>query len=619
MHNPVSLSSKPWTYGLLLLLLLISTVCLWPGTSGPYLFDDQSNIPKSFIHDFSWQELSAATMANTSGPLKRPVAALSFALTQYTTGPEADGFKIHNIFLHLIIGGVLFFTARKIFSLAKLDTTSCHLAALLCTSFWLLHPLQISTVLYPVQRMAQLSTLFTLLSLLCYLNFRSQADQRKRFLWLLPPCMLLAVFSKENGALIPLLLLLVESAFFRFKTHHLQQKAAILFFIILPLCIGLIYFLTQPALLNYNNRSFSLSERLYTQTWILLDYLKLIVLPSVSDMGIFRDYFPISKTLTEALPALSFHLLAIGLGIFYLKRLPIVGLGILWFYAGHLLESSIFPLELYFEHRNYLPMMGPALLFGYSTLIIKQKNTLKGLAVLLLMYFAFSSFERAQAWRSSISLYQHNASNHPLSARAHVAYANELLVAGDIDLSVQLLLRAGELNPNDAGPLLHLIKVGCFGKLNFRDDFYPNLQQFFSSKPLTAYARQSLHDISKLYAKEQCTYLDRDAFIGVLQSIPKQSSHRRAEMLSIQARLLSKDDWPQANRLYQQSYELNPEPRLLSEQASILIANNKPAQAAALVAKLKSQQHSFSPTLKRDFKDLFAWHDKLQLKAGDTP
>src|SRR5690606_5451195 len=83
---------------------------------------------------------------------------------------------------------------------------------------WLLHPLLVSTVLYAVQRMAQLSTFFTLLALLAWLKART-ADKPRSFYffgWFVMPAMsLLAMLSKENGALLPLYFLLLEVCAFR--------------------------------------------------------------------------------------------------------------------------------------------------------------------------------------------------------------------------------------------------------------------------------------------------------------------------------------------------------------------------------------------------------------------
>ena len=88
---------------------------------------------------------------------------------------------------------------------------------------WLCAPLLASTVLYVIQRMAQLATLFLLAGLLCYVMGRQRqvGGQPRRGLALLLGGFVvfwpLAVLSKENGLLFPLLALVVETFVFRFR------------------------------------------------------------------------------------------------------------------------------------------------------------------------------------------------------------------------------------------------------------------------------------------------------------------------------------------------------------------------------------------------------------------
>ncbi|MCR8923064.1 hypothetical protein NO559_09795 [Dasania sp. GY-MA-18] len=610
-------------YGLLLGLLLCSAAMLWPGISGPFLFDDESNIPKSFIQAFTFDELAAATWANTSGSLKRPVAALSFALSQYSSGPEPDGFKLHNILIHLCIGIVLFFTARRIFSALHFNHKQQQWAALLSAAFWLLHPLHISTVLYPVQRMAQLSTLFSLLAMYSYLRARQQPQQQGFWLFcVLPTSLLLALFSKENGALIPVFLLLLEALLFRFNKNNASKilQLSWYLFIATPLLLGAIYALSHPGLINYNNRSFTLVERCYTQLWVVAYYLKMIILPNINDMGIFHDDLKIIGSWSLALPAALIHIALAGSAIISLRKLPLISLGIAWFYCSHLIESTVLPLEMMFEHRNYLAVAGIAFIFAGCIVKLSHKKIFIVIAALFISHLALSSYERSSLWGNELSLYQANAANHPRSARSHVAYANQLLLRNEISLASRLLTRAAELNPTDAGPLLHLIKVSCFGPMSFSKDFYPHLLKHYSQHPLSAYGQQSLHQTSKLFVDGQCQSLDLNNFIQLLDTISGYADRRTAEILLIKARLASRSDMNTALSYYNKSYALAPDPRTLSEQAAMLIKAQRLDAAIAVVEKLLAIKNSLNPTRLREFNALFNWYNKqLETTAGDRP
>ena len=58
------------------------------------------------------------------------------------------------------------------------------------------------------------------------------------------------------------------------------------------------------------------------------------------------------------LPALASIPALLRLALVVRKKQPLVSLGVLWFFTGHLLESTILPLEIAHEHRNYLPLLG---------------------------------------------------------------------------------------------------------------------------------------------------------------------------------------------------------------------------------------------------------------------
>jgi hypothetical protein len=59
----------------------------------------------------------------------------------------------------------------------------------------------------------------------------------------------------------------------------------------------------------------------------------------------------------------------IGYSIWAAKKRPMVSFWILWYFGNLVIESSIFPLEMVYEHRLYLPAAGPFVLF--SLLVVR--------------------------------------------------------------------------------------------------------------------------------------------------------------------------------------------------------------------------------------------------------
>jgi hypothetical protein len=59
----------------------------------------------------------------------------------------------------------------------------------------------------------------------------------------------------------------------------------------------------------------------------------------------------------------------IGYSIWTAKKRPVLSFCILWYFGNLVIESSIFPLEMVYEHRLYLPSVGPFVLF--SLLVVR--------------------------------------------------------------------------------------------------------------------------------------------------------------------------------------------------------------------------------------------------------
>ncbi|MDX2314091.1 MAG: hypothetical protein QNL90_08490, partial [Gammaproteobacteria bacterium] len=201
---------------LLWALLLLTAAVYWPGLSGPMLLDDFDNLkPLADMQAGArrWQELLSGPAFAIGG---RPVAMLSFMANWLTSAGDLWSLKFTNLMIHLLCGSLLFWLAGRLLGEPRAGVAAYQWwLALLVTALWLLAPMQVSTVLYIVQRMAQLATLFVLAGLLCYVIGRQRlAFNRRLGIALIVLCFALfwplATLSKQNGALLPLLAVVVE-------------------------------------------------------------------------------------------------------------------------------------------------------------------------------------------------------------------------------------------------------------------------------------------------------------------------------------------------------------------------------------------------------------------------
>jgi hypothetical protein len=360
---------------LLLLLLVMCAVIYLPGLQGPMLHDDFPQLSGLMTaQGADWRELSDVYMMSDSGYLGRPVSMASFIANAILHGGELRDWKATNLLIHGLTAIVMFFLARVLLraSPASIRPEQASWLALLVAGLWLLHALHVSTVLYTVQRMAQLSTLFVLSGLLLYCNGRlRQLKARGSGGWQIAPafllCLPLAVFSKENGILLLLLVPLVEVLVFR--GAGLPAIRSVSWYIwpvlmLLPLLAGVLYLLLHAdhfLVQGYASKDFTPLERLLTQPRVLVRYLHQLLVPLPGLMGFYHDDMVVSKGLLNPATTLwSILLLAalVGLALLLRGRQPVIALGILLFFAAHLLESTILPLDLMFEHRNYLASCG---------------------------------------------------------------------------------------------------------------------------------------------------------------------------------------------------------------------------------------------------------------------
>ncbi|MBB6187256.1 hypothetical protein [Rhodanobacter sp. MP7CTX1] len=446
-------------------MLALTILVYLPGLHGPFLFDDPPNLIlpiQEWMHgQIGWDQF---VFGNDSGLLGRPLSMLTFFANAATTGLATFPFKLTNLVIHLACGMLVYALLSRLLLYDPQFASQAKRIALVVSALWLLHPMQVSTVLYIVQRMAQLSTLFTLMALLAYVHGRMELEQNRQrngllLLFLaLPLATLCATFSKENGALVPLLCAILELAYFRASTAMPRPRAVHMFFVLfllLPVVLVLSYYGMHPHRLidSYQGRLFTLGERLLSEPRALMDYLGALLLPRGALLGLYTDDFAISHGLLDP-PSTLFAIIGLvalaSSALFMRMRLPAYFAGIALYLAAQIMESTVFPLELYFEHRNYLPSIGlflaaVALAASLITRVLPHTHRpghirrLIGLStVALFAVLSLATLIRASAWSSWHGLAAEGVQQHPNSMRALLDDAVMLQLQGRYDETQQI-------------------------------------------------------------------------------------------------------------------------------------------------------------------------------------
>jgi hypothetical protein len=464
-------------------LILVFMICLaYMNTfQASWHLDDRPNIVKNsglHITNLKIETLIRTFYTSPTRPgwigkkLYRPIPCLTFAVNWYFGKDDVFGYHLVNLIVHVLTAFFLFLT---VFFLLKSPNIGNKvrgnevIIAFLTAALWAMNPIQTQAVTYIVQRMASMAAMFYILSMLFYIMCRLSENSIKR-IFLLLGCFLAYLFalgSKENTIVLPAALVLIEILFFQNlsvpRTRRIWLRGSIAGGILLILMGALIFSSGYlVSIINgYHLRPFTLSERLLTEPRVVVFYLSQIFYAVPSRLSIEHDV-QMSTSLFQpwsTLPAILAIFLMIALGFLLIRKQPMVSLAILFFFLNHVIESSIIPLELIFEHRNYLPSMFLFLPIAYGIVSMiehyKQKNlalsrVLVIFSALLLVCFGSSTHIRNMAWATEKSLWEDAIKKAPNSNRPlHNLAWGYYVKIGRYDKALELYARSLELQRNN--------------------------------------------------------------------------------------------------------------------------------------------------------------------------
>jgi len=441
-------------------LLAVITFVLYANTlNSPFVLDDYHNIIAN--KPIRITELSIATLseaAQESLVKNRPVANISLALNYYFHQYDVTGYHLVNIIIHILNGILLFLFVQNTLLLASgyLSQKDINFIAFSAALLWLVHPLQTQSVTYIIQRMNSLATLFYLLSFVFYIRARIST---KKIIKVILACAsiaagILAIGSKENAVMLPVFILLYEWYFFQDLRFNLKKHHYFILAILALFLLGAVFFYLGPNPLKivagYGGRDFTLQERVLTQLRVVLFYVSLVLLPLPSRMTLEHD-FALSYSFLNPMTTLFSLFALIGIitaAVFLAKRERVFSFCLLWFLGNLLIESSIIPLEIIFEHRTYLPSMMLILLIVLAIHRLFANNLLKTLLfVMTLILLSSWTYARNSIWENELSLWTDIAVKAPNKSRAQMNLGIILSKEGRTDEAMVYLNRAVQLDP----------------------------------------------------------------------------------------------------------------------------------------------------------------------------
>lgn len=468
-----------------MLCAAFACIAYLPGLPGAFVLDDIVNIvenPALHLQSLMPGAVIESATSPQPGSTTRFIPMLTFALDYVRGGGMDPGtFKVTNLVIHSLTTLVLAWFLRDLLRVAGVVHGRAQWVALAMALAWAIHPLQVSSVLYIVQRMQTLATLFCLLAMWAYLKGRQvqMEGSAGRTGWILAVFFwALAIGCKEDAVLLPAYLLAMELTVLRFRAADagLARTLQRGYLLVTVLGAAVFLFVLAPYLWSwdaYAGRNFSSLERLLTQGRVLCLYLWQMLVPLPSHMPFYYDWLQPSRSLMQPWTTVPALLLLTGLLFLAWKvrqRRPLFSFGVLLFFAGHFVSSNLIPLELAFEHRNHLPLIGIVISVADLLMLASERVRFRviypvAVALTLLAALGSATVIRATSWKSAVSLAETSAKLRPQSVRAWNSLCVEWYELGGgpradnphLDEAIPACQRAAELAPHSVASLTNVL------------------------------------------------------------------------------------------------------------------------------------------------------------------
>lgn len=604
---PMAMSSTTTRWITLIMASVVLTLIAmvyWPGLRGPFLFDDYGNLDAigSYGRLHTWPDLLYYLSSGTADPTGRPVALLSFLLDAGSWPADPWPFKRTNLILHLLNTALLAAVLTRLqlaLSPGKGGRDASRWTPLAAAALWGAHPFFVSTTLYVIQREAMLPMAFVLLGMLVWMRAVSRFELGRLgagWCWAIlgvGTATLLAGLSKANGFLAPTLIGLAHVWFLRsVDTPHRRSidRAAIL-------CLGLPTLLLLAYLANMGwtlwsvspipARDWTLPERLLSEPRALWSYLWRLALPRAGGGGLSVEDFPASRGWLDpisTLPSIVALLAVTAAALIFRRRFQIASFAWLFFLAAHLLESTVVPLELYFEHRNYLA--ASMLSWPLAHVLLRDGSYLayrRAAIALLLLTLLLLTRERATVWGDRQLLGMLSAAHESDSARAQGDAADLDIQNGRTRIGLARLHAMQRKQPESIEVAINTVASECGVTGAVAPDTMQRARRALATSSMLRFGVYTwMQDAAISPSMRHCLGFGPDGLRALLDSADanpvNQAPLRQRDLRHVRGALALADGNPDAAlRWFDEALRLKPDPDYALTQAAALGNAGAPA------------------------------------------
>ena len=511
--------------------------------TGAFVLDDFRSIPEnpSIQHLWPVWQCLLPPRGRSLTVEARPLINLSLAISYALSGYKVWGYHALNLAIHILAGLTLLGIVRRTLlapTLASRFGAAANELALATAVLWTVHPLQVESVTYVIQRAEAIMGLFYLLTLYCFIR-GAESPHAEDGRWLMGNASRglpswawyglsvaacgLGMASKEVMVTAPVMVMLYDRAFVsgsfreawrRRRPLYLALSATwvLLGFVLVPTSDiaralmtgqrpGLTWWqrLATLAAVPLENRGaehfgFSWWQYLSAQPGVILYYLRLCIWPSPLCLN---HPWPIVGTWISTLLPAVLVLILLGATVWAWRRNtaplqagPVWGFLGAWFFLILAPSSSVIPLpNALYEHRMYLSSAAVVSLVVVGCYSLMGRRSLIVFAVVAIG-FGLLTWRRNRDYRSEVAIWSDGVAKFPNDSEMHYNLGVALARLGRMPEAVAQFEQALRIRPDS--PWVDLDLANALSRLGRVPEAIGHYEQVVRAWPSHATAHNNL-------------------------------------------------------------------------------------------------------------------------------
>jgi len=437
-------SKKKVIWPLLLVIIILGCIVYTGSLKGQFIWDDNLLV-KNYVEIRDWKHLPRVMTGNLGGAAVyyehssfRPMQTISYMVDYTFWKMNPFGYRLTSMILHIGVGLAVFGFIFVLFN--------SNLLALLTASLYVVHPIHTEAVSYVAGRADPLSSVFMLLSLICYIK----GVEKPKLRWIIPMTLsfICAILSRENALFLPFLALVYHLSF----RKRIQWTS----FIIMLVTAGTYIILRVTEVLGQMGLQepvkTSIAQRIPGFFVAMASYMKLLIVPFDLHMEYGRPLFKMSNP--QAVIGMLIVMGLVATAVYLRKRNVLISFGIVWFLAGIMPVANIFVVVNAYmaEHWLYLPSIGIFLIMAYALTKAYQFKALRAPMIVvsagLVIFYSYLTIQQNKTWLNQVAFYERLTRYAPGSGRLFSDLGAAYFEVGRKEDAIKAIKRAIKLRPN---------------------------------------------------------------------------------------------------------------------------------------------------------------------------